>query len=256
MPSIHGQSVLILGGSSGIGFAVAALCLAESMSVHIASSNPDRLAAAASRLKQSHPDGKITTHVCRLGGDDNEAALQATLDAATDNGNDKLDHIVLTAGDANVLPLAQTTQSHLETQTSLRVIAPILLAKLAPAYLRPSHTSSLILTGGAVAEKPQRGYTYPSFFAGGLHPFVRALAVEFAAKRLRVNMVSPGATETEMWGSFGEEVREGIKRGVVEGALLGKVGAPEEVAEAYGYLMRDGNATGACVRTNGGVDCQ
>lgn len=73
---------------------------------------------------------------------------------------------------------------------------------------------------------------------------------------MRVNLVSPGATETEMWASFGEETRREIKAGVVKGALLGKVGLPEEVAEGYAYLMRDGNATGACVRSNGGVDCQ
>ena len=260
MPSIKGQNVLIIGGSSGIGFAVADLCLAENMTVHIASSNGDKIAAAADRLKATHPSAKVTTHVCKLGGSDNEAVLQKTLEECTADGTPnstaagKLDHIIVTAGDANIVPMAQVTQEILERGASMRMISAVLLAKLAPSYLKPHWTSSLIFTGGAVAEKPMPGYTYPSFLAGGLHPFVRALAVEL--KPVRVNMVAPGATETELWGPAGGEMREMIKKRMEGSALLGKVGRPEEVAEAYGYLMRDTNATGNNISSNGGITCQ
>lgn len=252
MPPINGQSVLIIGASTGIGFAVAKLCLDADMTVHIASSNGDKLANAASRLKDLHPAAKLTTHVCKLGGSDNEATLTNTLTAATVDG--KLDHIIVTAGDANIVPMSQVTQPILETALSTRVIPVILLGKLAPSYLKPHWTSSLIFTGGAVAEKPMPGYTYPSFFAGGLHPFVRALALE--VKPIRVNMVAPGATETEMWGPEGSEMRVALKKRIEASAVLGKVGAPEEVAEAFGYLMKDTNATGVNVSTNGGITCQ
>ena len=254
MPSITGQSVLIIGGSTGIGFAVADLCLAEKMTVHIASSKPDKLAHATSRLKQIHPAGNVTTHVCKLGGADNEAVLTSTLATATNDNTAKLDHIILTAGDATVVPMSDVTQPILETITALRLVPAILLGKLAPNYLKPHWTSSLILTGGAVASKPHKGYTYPAFFAGGLHPFVRALALEIAP--LRVNVVAPGATETELWGAEGSESRAGIKGMVEKGALLGKAGSAGEVAEAYLYLMRDTNATGMNLGTDGGVSCQ
>lgn len=248
MPRITGQSVLIIGASTGIGFAVAGLCLCENMTVHIASSNPDKIARAAERLKQSHPDGKITTHVCKLGGSDNEGVLKATLDEATKNG--KLDHIIVTAGDASSASLSQVTQAVLEAATSVRVIPIVLLGKLASTYLKPHWTSSLIFTGGAVAVKPVPGYTYNSFFAGGMHPFVRSLAVELAP--IRVNCVAPGATETELWG----EMTEVIRKSVEEGSLLKKAGSPQEVAEAYGYLMRDTNMTGGNVGSDGGISCQ
>lgn len=247
MPPVSGQTVLIIGGSTGIGFSVAKACLAEKMTVHIASSNADKIANAAERLKQSRPEGKVTSHVCKLGGSDDEEVLKRTLDAATQNG--KLDHIIFTAGDAHAAPLSEVTQPILESASSVRFVSKVLLGKLAPSYLNPHWTSSLIFTGGAVADKPVKGYTYNAFYAGGLHPLVRALAVELAP--IRVNCVAPGATATELWG----EMKDVIQANVEKTALLGKAGSPEEVAEAYGYLMRDTNATGMAVKTDGGFTC-
>jgi NAD(P)-dependent dehydrogenase (short-subunit alcohol dehydrogenase family) len=66
----------------------------------------------------------------------------------------------------------------------------------------------------------------------------------------RVNLVSPGATITELWGPL--EAREKRAEMMKDMMLLGKVGNPEEVAEAYIYLMRNWNATGSVVSTNGG----
>lgn len=65
------------------------------------------------------------------------------------------------------------------------------------------------------------------------------------------NSVSPGATDTEMWGEG--ERRDMIRKMMTEKALLGKVGSAEEVAEAYIYLMKDTNCTGTCVNSNGGA---
>lgn len=73
---------------------------------------------------------------------------------------------------------------------------------------------------------------------------------------MRVNVVAPGTTETELWGPEGGEMRRMIKAQVEGSALLGKAGRAEEVAEAYGYLMQDFNATGMNVGTEGSVTCQ
>lgn len=83
-------------------------------------------------------------------------------------------------------------------------------------------------------------------YATALLGMTRNLALDLAP--IRVNLVQPGSTDTELWGDHREKAREFWKGK----ALLGKVGIPEEVGEAYVYLMRDWNATGSFVDSNGG----
>jgi NAD(P)-dependent dehydrogenase (short-subunit alcohol dehydrogenase family) len=67
-------------------------------------------------------------------------------------------------------------------------------------------------------------------------------------KPIRVNLVSPGAVNTELWGSTREEFAAQISKT----SFMGKVASAEEVAESYIYIMKDTNATGSIVSTNGG----
>lgn len=78
----------------------------------------------------------------------------------------------------------------------------------------------------------------------------RNLALDL--KPIRVNLVSPGAIQTEMWGSMGEKQRETMFKGIAEKVPTGKVGRPEEVAEAYLWLMKDANVTGIVACSDSG----
>ena len=131
-----------------------------------------------------------------------------------------------------------------------RLLAPVVIAKLAPRFLKPHWTSSIIYTGGSVGEKPVKGYAAGAGWAASLHGTVRSLALEMAP--VRVNLVSPGAVVTEMWGPEGE-ARDRIAAAAAARLLLGKAGTPEEVGEAYIYLMKDTNNTGSNMTTNGGA---
>lgn len=75
---------------------------------------------------------------------------------------------------------------------------------------------------------------------------VRNLALDL--KSLRVNLVSPGVVDSDMWGGD----REGLMEEFARSTTIGKVGSTDEVAEAYLYLLKDTNVTGSCVSTNGG----
>jgi NAD(P)-dependent dehydrogenase (short-subunit alcohol dehydrogenase family) len=135
-------------------------------------------------------------------------------------------------------------------QAQLTLVVPALLAKLAPRFLKPSYTSSLVFCGGRLGEKPMRGWPAAAAYAAGLDGLTRALALDLAP--LRVNVVHPGATETEIWGPTPEQ-RRGTREFFASTALLGKVGTPEEVAEAFVYLLKDSNVTGTSLHSSGGV---
>ncbi|KAL4983296.1 hypothetical protein BDW68DRAFT_181742 [Aspergillus falconensis] len=95
MALIKNTTVLVIGGSSGIGLGVAEKCLEAGASVHIASSNASRVTEASTTLQQKYPSAKVTGHICDVSGDDAEQNLVKLLDPIA-----PLDHIVFTAGDS------------------------------------------------------------------------------------------------------------------------------------------------------------
>lgn len=258
MPSISGQSILIIGGSSGIGFAVAKLALSEGVrSVAIASSNETKVQDAVSRLKSLSSitkDQVISGHVCPLGDDDTESRLEKLFTDVTTTNGGQLDHIISTAGRPGPRPFQEIDLPYLISAARLSLFTPLLLAKHAPKYLKsnPSYTSSLIFTSGRVAEKPVPGYAVYASYGAAIGGLTRGLALDLKEAGVRVNQVSPGSTDTEMWGMGGEEMRQKIREMSVKSAFLGKSGKPEEVAEAYVYLMKDTNTTGVGIESNGG----
>ncbi|KAI7971888.1 hypothetical protein EIK77_007487 [Talaromyces pinophilus] len=254
MPSISGQTLLVIGGTSGIGFGVAKLALSEGMRVAIASSNPERVAKAVERLKESSPDGTTMVHgyTVDLSQPDMESRLQKLLIdvTATFGGDDSpelLDHLVFTAGG----PIEHRPTSDIDLEFihkcgQVRFAAPLLIGKLASQFFKPHWKSSITFTSGKVAEKPLPLYTVFAAYAAGLSGATRNLALDL--KPIRVNQVNPGAVITELWGKEAEDRIEAAARK----ALLGKLGTPEETAEAYIYLMRDTTATGVFINNSGG----
>jgi NAD(P)-dependent dehydrogenase (short-subunit alcohol dehydrogenase family) len=248
MPSLSGQSVVIIGGSSGIGLGVAKLALKEGVRVAIFSSSPTRVATAVDDLRKEFPSAQITGHDCNLKTEDVEARLEKLFtEVVAANGGTSLDHIIFTAGD----PLAMKTLKEIDINFireagQVRFVAPLLVAKLAPRFLKNSYTSSLILTTGSVSQKPLADWSVVASYASGLHAMTRNLALDL--KPVRVNLVSPGPVDTELWGPN----RETIVAQFSKTAFMGKIGTAEEVAESYIYLMKDTNATGSMISTNGG----
>ncbi|GAA93114.1 short-chain dehydrogenase [Aspergillus luchuensis IFO 4308] len=224
MPSIKECKVLVIGGSSGIGYGVAEKCLLEGAKVHIASSNASRVGKSAVALKQKFPSAEITAHICDLGGEDVEKSLEHLFYTIG-----SLDHIVFTAGDKLAIQPLETINLHaIRRAGHVRFAVPLLLAKLAPRFLNAAFSE--LVVGWGVSDWP--------------YGITRNLALDL--KPLRVDLVSPGVIATPLWGS------EGMPESVKGSTTLGKVGMVEEVAEAYVYLMKDTNATGACISTNAG----
>lgn len=108
---------------------------------------------------------------------------------------------------------------------------------------------SLTLTAGAAALRGGRNMAIGGALNGGVMAMTQGLAVELAAKRIRVNTVVPGLCRTELWDKMGHS-REAQEEVLMKGARelsVGFVGCPEDVAEAYLFLVRADYANGTTV---------
>ncbi|PWY89249.1 oxidoreductase [Aspergillus heteromorphus CBS 117.55] len=267
--------VLLLGGTSGVGFTVARGALEHGANIVVSSSNPEKVLSAVARLKALYPEPSYTSRVagfaCDLGDQTTmEANLVALLEYATagdlfptststslSGSIEKkeripLNHIIYTAGSRpDPLPITSPTltASTFSQHTTVRLLAPILIAKHSPTYLSTAQSSSITFTSGVLALKPHPGMTLGAAAATALEGLTRGLAVELAP--VRVNTVMLGAVETELFDAFGEQ-RETYLGVFRKGTLSGEVGRPGDVAEAYLWCMKDWFVTGERVGTDGG----
>lgn len=246
--------VLVLGGTSGIGFSVAEAALEHGASVILSGSNPTRLSDAINRLKTSYPDraARVSGHTCDLSEPQSmESNLSTLFDAATASATIPIDHIVFTAGDPlKIIPLAESTVETIQETGTVRFLGPLMVGKLAPKYLSPGPASSITLTSGTNGAKPMPGWTVQAAWGTGLEGMTRGLAVDL--KPVRVNLVSPGAVHTERFNDVAEGRLEEFLQRVKEATTTGEVGRPEDVAEAYLYAMKDRFLTGTIISSDGG----
>ncbi|KIW27921.1 uncharacterized protein PV07_07616 [Cladophialophora immunda] len=244
---LAGASVLIIGGSSGVGFGVAEASIEHGMTVHISSSDTSRIAAKVDQLKRSYPAARVSGHVCDLGTIDTLEVNVKKLFGSVGN----VDHIVYTAGDALAgVDIRQLDVATITKLGTVRFYAPLLVAKYALQHLTPTPSSSITLTTGAVAARPIPDWSVLGAFAAGLHGMVRGLALDL--KPIRVNLVSLGAVDTEFWKMPAED-KQKIFRMREGKSLTGKIGRVEDVAQSYVYLMTDQNITGTVVSTDSGM---
>jgi NAD(P)-dependent dehydrogenase (short-subunit alcohol dehydrogenase family) len=230
------QRVVVLGGSSGIGLAVAQQVVAQGASAVIASSNADRVKEAVGTL-----DGKAEGRTLDLS---NEHDVENFFQRLGD-----FDHLVFTAGDTLQLnELVATDLNKARRAFELRYWAVLAAVKYASRHIRKN--GSIVLTTGIAGERPLKGWTLAASVCGAVVSLTRALAVELAP--IRVNAVSPGVVRTNLWGNMQEHQREGMYESVGKTLLVGRVGQACEIARAYLFLMQEGYSTGQTVIVDGG----
>lgn len=237
--------------SLGIGYAVAEALLENGSTVIVSSSNPSRVEKTVSQLQKSYPSAskRISGHACNLG---KEETLESEIVKLLDNVG-QCDHIIHTAGDALAqMPIAKAEFSAIKQAGMVRFFSVLLLGKHAPKYLKGGRESSLIFTTGGVSERPIPDWTVVNGYATGLHGICRGLALDL--KPIRVNLVSPGAVNTELWANSGftEDQTKGMFESFESKLPTGKVPGPEDIAEAYLYLLKDNNVTGTVISSNSG----
>jgi NAD(P)-dependent dehydrogenase (short-subunit alcohol dehydrogenase family) len=240
MSSLEKQRVAVIGGSSGIGFAVAERAILEGAEVVIGSSGAARVEDAVKRLGAAATGGTVDVK--------DEASV-----AAFFAGIGAFDHLVFTAGDWPALR-RPTTVAQLDLESADAVFAVRFwgaLAAIKHAQGRISPRGSITLTNGIVAHRPRKGAALNTAMAGAIEHLTRSLAVDLAP--LRVNCVCPGLVLTEVWNSIPEETRQEQMRRMTSRLPLPRAGDPSEVAEAYLYLIRASYTTGQVLIVDGGT---
>ncbi|KAH6891502.1 oxidoreductase [Thelonectria olida] len=246
---LAGKNVLVIGGTSGIGFAVAKAALAFSANVTISSSSAERIALTIQKLKEEFPDSQVQGYPCNLA---TEAVEQEIERLFSQIPGGSVDHIVYTAGDkVPIMSLKDVTREKIVAGGQMRFVAPILVAKIGSQHLTPGPESSITLTSGTVWEHPVSDWTVVAGYMGGVCSVARNLALDL--KPIRVNAVSPGLVDTELWDAV---IPADKKQGLLDHEAFkhptGRVAKAEDIAEAYVYLMKDANITGRIISTDSG----
>ncbi|GAB3926852.1 SDR family oxidoreductase [Kribbella albertanoniae] len=228
--TLHDQRIVLLGGTSGIGLATARLAAEHGATVIVASSNPSSVERALAELPAT-ADGTTVDLT-------DPAAVEAFF-----AGLDPFDHLVYTAGEAlTLLELRSLDLARARQAFELRYFGALGAIHAAVPKIRSG--GSVVLTSGTAADRSGPGWAVAASICGAADSLVRALALELAP--IRVNAVKPGIVRTPLWpDGFDYEA-------AAEALPVGRIGEPEDIAEAYVFLMNQHYATGSIVTVGGG----
>lgn len=234
--ALLGKKVVVIGGSSGIGLAVAKRALSEGADVVVSTRSPDKF----ERIGQLLPAAKVLE--INLA---DKTQIQQFFDHVG-----IYDHLVFTAGDALLhSPLSELSLTAAKEFFEVRYFGVFHCIQCGKATIRPE--GSITLTSGMSGRRPRKGWAVVSSVCGAVESFGKALAIELAP--VRVNVVCPGIVKTPLWDvKPANEVAAMYER--FEQVLpVGHVGHPDELAKAYLFLMESTFSTGSVVVVDGGI---
>ena len=247
MRKLDGMSVLVTGGGSGLGAAVARHFAERGALVTIAGRRREKIEALAADIGPA----------CRaVTGDVTSAADRAAMVAAAVEHGSGLGTVVHAAGNLYRAPLAELEEDKILDVFHSNVVGALMLSSLALPYLEASH-GALIFFGSVHTVRAFPGATAYAASKGALETATRVLAAELGPKGVRVSCVRPGGVFTELnqrAGLFPDDATA-LRRleGLASAHALGRIGTPEEIAEAVEYLAAAEWTTGGVLTVDGGL---
>lgn len=247
--SLEGLGALVTGGGSGIGLACAARLLLDGAAVTIAGRRADRLEAAAAELVAGAPaPDRVRWATCDVA--DEAQVQEAVAQAADQPGGLRL--AVLAAGTGSLGPLVTTDRATWDAVLATNLTGAFLALKHAGAAMVRAGGGSVVAVSSIAAPLTHRYMGAYAVSKAGLEALVRNAADELGRAGVRVNAVRPGLVPTELAGPLAAD--EGIRADYLAQMPLGRLGTPEDVAEAVRYLLGPESSwvTGQCLAVDGG----
>lgn len=234
------ERVLVTGASRGIGRAVALLLAARGRRVAACGRDAAALSALVAESARENGPGRIVS----VRGDLTHEHERAQVVSGADLALGGLDALVLSAGVARHAALGAVTPVDLDATLSANLVAPVLLVQHALHKLTDG--GAIVLLGSNLAQRPVAGTLAYAASKAGLEAAARAMASELAPRGIRVNVVAPGAVDTEM-------LRGRDPVALARAHPLGRLGHADEIAEAVLFLLDSPWTTGTTLVVDGGA---
>ncbi|WP_335970527.1 MULTISPECIES: SDR family oxidoreductase [Streptomycetaceae] len=233
--SLSGTRVVVIGGSSGIGKAVARQAAEAGAEVTIASRSQDKLEQAAKEI-----GGQVRTAVVDVTDEESLRAFFAGVDA--------LDHLVVCPGDMATGSVYEVTAEDIRRCLDTKIVGQLLSVRHAGPKL--AATGSIVLISGGAGFKAYPGLTVTAAANAGIGAMGQSMALELAP--IRVNVVVAGLIDTPLWSGLPDEAREGLFKSTAEATPVGRVGQPDDVASAVLQALENTFVNGSLIHVNGG----
>jgi NAD(P)-dependent dehydrogenase (short-subunit alcohol dehydrogenase family) len=256
---LHDKTVVITGGSSGIGLATAAFFLAAKANVALCGRDETRLHSAEKQLRAPHPDAKLYVAAC-----DVLKANQVTLFAQKVKQQfGGVDMLVNNAGQGRVSTFANTTDDAWREELELKYFSIIYPTRAFLPLLEQSAQAAIVCVNALLALQPEPHMVATSSARAGVLNLVHSMAIEFAPKNIRVNAILIGLVESDQWRRrYAEQAAAGeswehwmthVAR--TRQIPLGRLGKPEEAASAIYFLASPLSSymTGSHIDVSGGL---
>lgn len=244
MVELKGKTILVTGASSGIGKEIAISLSNKGASVIITGRNEERLIETFNNLVKFENQ----SHMHIIADLDRDEQIEQLVSASM-----IIDGLVCCSGINDKTPIKHITREKIDKMYGANVYGPLLLVKELVKKKKINKQASIVFISSISSIYATVSNALYASSKGAINSLVKVLALEMAPKKIRVNAIMPGMVRTNMINAYG--LSEDEMSAVINGYPLGRIGEPEDIANAAVFFLSDESSwiTGANLVVDGGI---